>query len=57
MEKYNNTDDTITLFGSLKYMRTYAIYISIIWFVLILGFYFIGIPVGIGSFPGVMYGA
>lgn len=57
MEKYNNTNETMTLFGSLKYMSYYAIYITIIWFVILIGFYLIGVPIGIGSFPGVMYGA
>ena len=57
MEKYNNTNDTMTLFGSLKYMSYYAVFISIIWFVVLIGFYLIGIPIGIGSFPGVIYGA
>ena len=45
------------LFGSLKYMTSYAAYVSIAWFVIIIGFYLIGIPIGIGSFPGVLYGA
>lgn len=57
MEKYNNTNDTMTLFGSFKYMTSYAAYVSIAWFVIIIGFYLIGIPIGIGSFPGVLYGA
>ena len=57
MEKYNKSDETITLFGSIKYMIPYAAYITIIWFVIIIAWYLIGIPLGIGSFPGVMYGA
>ena len=57
MEKFNTSDDTITLFGSFKYMRSYAAYAAIIWFVIIIGWYLIGIPTGIGSYPGVMYGA
>lgn len=57
MEKYNKSDETITLFGSMKYMTPYFIYITIIWFVLIVGWYLLGVPIGIGSFPGVMYGA
>ncbi len=57
MEKFNPSDDTITLFGSFKYMRSYAVYSMIIWFVIIIGWYLMGIPTGIGSFPGVIYGA
>jgi aminobenzoyl-glutamate transport protein len=57
LEKFNTSDDTITLFGSIKYLRTYALYITIIWFIIIVGWYLMGIPIGIGSFPGVIYGA
>jgi len=57
MEKYNKSDDTVTLFGSMKYMAPYAAYITVIWFALIISFYLLGIPIGIGSFPGVIYGA
>ncbi len=57
MEKFNTSDDTITLFGSFKYMKSYAAYSIIIWFVIIIGWYLMGIPTGIGSFPGVIYGA
>ena len=57
MEKYNKSDETVTLFGSMKYMTPYFIYITIIWFVLIVGWYLLGVPIGIGSFPGVIYGA
>ncbi len=54
LEKYNQ-GDLITLRGSLKYMRTYGIATFLIWFVLILGWYITGLPLGIGSFPGIMY--
>ena len=57
LEKYNTSDDTITLFGSIKYMKIYAAYIAIIWFALLVGCYLMGVPVGIGAFPGVTYGA
>ncbi len=57
LEKFNTSDDTITIFGSFKYMKSYAIYSMVIWFVLIIGWYLIGIPTGIGSYPGVIYGA
>ena len=55
MEKYNN-GEMITLFGSTKYMVPYAVYISIIWILILIGWYLIGLPIGIGSFPGVIYG-
>ena len=57
LEKYNKSDDTVTLFGSMKYMAPYAGYILVIWFTIIVGWYLLGVPIGIGSFPGVLYGA
>ena len=56
LEKYNK-DEMVTLFGSCKYMVPYATYIMIIWCCVIVGWYMIGVPIGIGSFPGVIYGA
>lgn len=56
MEKYNK-NDTVTLFGSVKYMMPYSIVIFSIFVVVIVAWYLIGIPIGIGSFPGVIYGS
>lgn len=56
LEKYNKSDETITLFGSTKYMVPYAIYITIIWAVVIVAWYLTGLPMGIGTLPGVTYG-
>ena len=56
MEKYNQKD-TITLFGSIRYMIPYASASMLIWFVVLIGWYLIGLPIGIGSLPGVIYGA
>ena len=57
LEKYNMSDDTITLFGSIKYLRAYTLYIIVIWFIVLISWYLMGVPIGIGSYPGVMYGA
>mgnify|MGYP001026288882 FL=1 len=57
LEKYNKSDETITLFGSTKYMVPYAIYITVIWAVVIVAWYLTGLPIGIGTLPGVTYGA
>jgi aminobenzoyl-glutamate transport protein len=54
IDKYNQGELT-TLFGSLKYMRPYAIAMCIIAFVVIVGWYITGLPLGIGSYPGVGY--
>ena len=56
LEKYNNREMTSTA-DSFKYMLHYELYIAVIMIAVIVGFYMIGIPIGIGSFPGVSYGA
>lgn len=56
MEKYNK-GEMVTLFGSIKTLISYSVYSLIIWAIVLVGFYLIGIPIGIGSYPGVVYGA
>ena len=56
LEKYNK-GDMVTMRASVKYMLPYSAYIAIVMCVVIIGWYMIGIPTGIGSFPGVIYGA
>lgn len=56
MEKYNK-GEMVTLFGSIKTLIPYSVYSLIIWAIVLVGFYLIGIPIGIGSYPGVVYGA
>lgn len=55
MEKYNK-GEMVTLFGSIKTLIPYSVYSLIIWAIVLVGFYLIGIPIGIGSYPGVVYG-
>ncbi len=57
LEKYNKSDETITLFGSTKYMVPYAAFITIIWAVVLVAWYLTGLPIGINTLPGVTYGA
>ena len=57
LEKYNKSNETITLFGSTKYMIPYATYITVIWAVVLVAWYLIGLPIGINTLPGVTYGA
>lgn len=56
MEKYNK-GEMVTLFGSIKTLIPYSVYSLIIWAIVLVGFNLIGIPIGIGSYPGVVYGA
>ena len=56
LEKYSK-GEMVSLRDSTKYMLTYSLYITIIFAVVLVGWYMIGIPIGIGSHPGVVYGA
>ena len=56
MEKYNQ-NDTTTLTGCSKMLTPYSIFSLVIWTVIIVGWFMIGVPIGIGSAPGVVYGA
>ena len=56
LDKYNK-NDMATIVGGLKYMVPYSIYSTIAWIVVIIAWYMIGLPIGIGSLPGVIYGA
>lgn len=48
LEKYDNSNQ-VSMFNAIKYMRHYALYILVMWFILIIGFYITGLPLGIGS--------
>ena len=56
LEKYNK-GEMITIRGSIRYMVPYSVFVAIIWLLILVAWYMIGIPTGIGSFPGVIYGA
>jgi aminobenzoyl-glutamate transport protein len=56
MEKYNQ-NDTTTLTGCSKILTPYSIFSLVIWAVILVGWFMIGVPIGIGSAPGVVYGA
>lgn len=52
IEKYNQTDKPVSLFTSLKYIIPYSLVTGIFLLTLLLVFYIIGIPIGIGAFAG-----
>ena len=56
LEKHSQ-EEMVTMGDGIKYMLPYSAYTAIIMVLVIVGWYMIGIPIGIGSFPGVMYGA
>lgn len=53
----HSKDEIIQVKDGISYMIPYSIYIAIIWFIILIGWYMIGVPLGIGSIPGVVYGA
>ena len=57
LEKYNTSNSVVSVSTSTRYMVPYSIYIAIIFGLVIVGWYMLGIPIGIGSYPGVIYGA
>ncbi len=56
LEKYSDKE-SVSVSSSMKYMSYYSLYIAIIMVLVIVGWYMLGIPIGIGSYPGVLYGA
>ena len=47
VEKYNNNDSNkITVFGTLKLLRPTVLLFAVIWFLLIIGWFIIGLPSG-----------
>ena len=50
LEKYNQQDNPISLFRTLKYQLVYGILIGGILLALVVGWYLIGIPIGINGF-------
>ena len=47
LEKYNNKESNkITVFGTLKLLRPTALIFAVIWFIIVIGFFVIGLPLG-----------
>lgn len=51
LEKYNTTEEDITIFGTLKLMLPSIIFFTILWLLIIVGWYVVGLPLGGGSYP------
>lgn len=56
LDKYNK-NDMVTTVGSIKYMLPYSACTIVAWLVVLVAWYMIGLPIGIESLPGVIYGA
>lgn len=52
MELYNNDNESVGLYGNIKYLIPYSISVLLMWVVLLLLFYVTGIPFGIGGYVG-----
>lgn len=49
LEKYNQDDKPISLFRTLRYQMVYGITVGILLLAILVGWYLIGIPIGIGG--------
>ena len=47
----------MTMKNGVRCMVPYSIFISIVWMVVLVGWYMLGVPIGIGSIHGVVYGS
>lgn len=51
LQKYSKSDKEITIFGTMKVMFPSMILFTILWLLIIIGWYVIGLPLGTGSYP------
>ena len=49
LEKYNQDDKPISLFRTLRYQLVYGLTVGILLLIILIGWYLIGIPIGIGG--------
>ncbi len=54
MEKYDKNNQ-VTIFGSFKYMKSYGLWMLVLWFILIVGFYITGLPIGIHTTASLVF--
>lgn len=51
LQKYNRNDEDITIFGTLKLMLPAIILFIVLWLLIIIGWYVVGLPLGSGVYP------
>lgn len=49
LEKYNQEDKPISLFRTIRYQTNYSLVIGLVLILLLIGWYLIGLPIGIGG--------
>lgn len=54
LEKYDKNNQ-VSIINSFKYMKDYGIAMAIMWFILIVGFYTLGLPIGIGTSSNLVF--
>ena len=50
LEKYNQNEKPINLFKTLKYQTKYSLLIGLVLLLILIGWYLIGLPIGIGGY-------
>lgn len=51
LQKYNQEEDKITLFGTLNKMKSSILLFIVLWLLILLGWYLVGLPLGKGVYP------
>ena len=51
LQKYNHSNKDITIFGTLKLMVPSIILFAVLWLLILIGWYVVGLPLGSGSYP------
>lgn len=51
LQKYNQNDEEVTVFGAMKVMMPAIVLFTIVWLLIIIGWYVVGLPLGIGTYP------
>ena len=51
LEKYVSEDENLSIFASIKLLLKPYLLFVLIWMIILSGWYLIGLPIGIGSFP------
>ena len=51
LNKYNQEDDSVTLFGTFNKLRSTILLFLLVWLLIITGWYLIGLPLGNGVYP------
>ena len=51
LQKYNHSSKEITIFGTMKLMMPAIILFTVLWLLILIGWYVIGLPLGVGNYP------